>query len=289
MVAAHRESAAAHARTHPGAGDDAIIAKSKVEKEQWNKFSAWLMDERRVEKLRALVEERDRRLKAITQSDVVDVDDDGDKPRKRRVTASFPPFNYVNTQHTVQKVEGDSSERGGIFKVTTRSTPPREPKTPNNSVKTPMATYIRPALSTPYRPSSPRRTERRRNGIFNVAGDFSPRPRGRNYTPPRLLPNGDETAPFGSPSPAPSRHKFDFVSPLGPVKLGTLTDADEDTIMQPKNSLGSSLEAVQEEGEEEGSWTVVTHRRQKRAGSAPVDKAEKSVVPPNSSDDLVLV
>jgi len=317
MVAAHRESAAAHSRTHPGAGDEEVIAKAKAEKEQWGKFTAWLMDERRVEKLRALVEERDRRLKAVTQSEAADSFDDVDdkdqsKPRKKRVTASLLPFTYVATQHKVSKVEGDPNDRGGIFKVSNLPSSPtptpspasstREPK-PTRSLgtwgnqgspvgaRTPMSSYIRPALSAPYRSSSPRRAERRRNGVFAGIGEFSPRPRGGTYTPPRVLPNGDETAVFGSPSPAPpSLKKFDFVSPLGPVKFGTLTtDIDDDTIMQPKNKPVGNLEAVLEEGEDEDNWSLVTNRRHKRAGSAPVEKTEKSAVKLNASDDLVLV
>jgi hypothetical protein len=72
--------------------------------------------------------------------------------------------------------------------------------------------------------------------------------------------------------------------------MGTLTtDMDDDTIMLPKNGLGSNLEVVLEDTEEEGNWSLVASRRHKRAGSAPVEKAEKSVVQPNASDDLVLV
>lgn len=299
MEAAHRESAAAHTRTHPGVGDDELVAMVKEQKAEWNKFVNWIMDERRIEKLRALMDERDRRLKAVTQESTElegfgEVDAREEKgSRKRRVTHSEPSIAYISTAHKIKKVDGNPNERGGIFKVTpsASSSPISAPPTPSNSRNaTPMSSYIRPALSAPYRASSPRRAERRRNGVFTTVGDFSPRGRGGTYTPPRVLPTGDETAPFGSPSPAPSLKKFDFVSPLGPVKFGKLsTDIDDDTIMLSKNAIpGSNLEAVLEE-EEDGSWTVVTGRRQKRAGSAPVEQAEKSVLQANASDDIALI
>jgi hypothetical protein len=71
--------------------------------------------------------------------------------------------------------EVHTDDRGGIFKV-------------------PWQNAIRPALAIPSRPISPRRMQRRTQG--------------GTYTPPRILPSGDETAP------APSLKSFAFVSPL---------------------------------------------------------------------------
>lgn len=306
-LALHREAAAATARTHPGVGDEFNMAKIQAEKEEWKAFVNWLMDERRVEKLRVVCEERDRRLREVTKTEPVDDWDDYEveslQPRKRRVTPSIPPFSYapINKKKTVQKVEGDPNERGGIFRITALKSASASPanSTPGPTASssksvTPMSSYIRPPLSVPYRSGSPRRADRRRNGLFAAMGEFSPRGRGGTYTPPRVLPNGDETAVFGSPSPAPSLKSFDFISPLGAVKRGKLAiDMDDDTVMQPRNSLSGNLEAVQEEGEEDDgvpAWTLVSKRRTKRAGSAPVENVDKveRMTKAVSSDDLVL-
>lgn len=299
-VAANREQAAAYARTHPGAGDEDSAANLAAEKEKWKKFVNWLMDERRVEKLRNLSEERDKRLREVTSTCFEDCDtngcvDDGEEvrvSRKRRVAASAPPFTYTNTK-TVQKVETESNERGGIFRIAPLSGSPTSTQASSSSSRsvTPMASYIRPALSVPHRPNSPRRMDRRRNGVFAGVGEFSPRSRGLTYTPPRVLPSGDETAPF-TPSPAPSLKSFDFCSPFG----GKYKPSDDDIIMVSKNgSMGSGLEAVREEDGEDGDWTVVVTRsrrsgRSRRAGSEPCEKA-KAVVPRPAgmgSDDIAL-
>lgn len=306
-LASNREAAAAHARTHPGVGDEDSLAKIQVDKDKWKKFVNWLMDERRVEKLRALCEERGRRLREVTKTTPTDVSEWDDyhesQPRKRRVTPSIAPFSYRDIKkNTLEKLEGNPNERGGIFKITSVSSTSSSPtssaatlSTASTRATTPMSAYIRPALSAvPYRAGSPRRADRRRNGIFTGLGEFSPRARGGTYTPPRVLPNGDETAVFGSPSPAPSLKSFDFISPLGPVKLGRLsTDIDDDTVMQAKS--GSNLEAVLEEGEEDDrstpAWTLaVSKRRSRRAGSAPVENVDKAEhrAKVTSSDDLVL-
>lgn len=96
-------------------------------------------------------------------------------------------------------------------------------------------------LSTPTRPLSPRRLEKRRgSGIMGAAppvgmnGYESPR-RG-SWTPPRILPSGDETAPFkrfsgvglgggvggDGENEGLWNRQFDFVSPLGPVRGGLM-------------------------------------------------------------------
>lgn len=299
-VAANREQAAAYARTHPGAGDEDTVATLAAEKEKWKKFVNWLMDERRVEKLRNLGEERDKRLREVTSTflDGCNGDGCGDEAtdgrvsRKRRVAASIPVNTYTSTK-TIQKLETDATERGGIFRIAPLSGSPTSTQGSSGSSRcvTPMASYIRPALSVPHRPNSPRRADRRRNGVLTGIGEFSPRSRGLTYTPPRVLPSGDETAPF-TPSPAPSLKSFDFCSPFGTKYKPN----DDDIIMVSKNgSMGSSLEAVREEDGEEGDWTVVVTRsrrgiRSRRAGSEPCEKA-KAVVPPPAgmgSDDMAL-
>ncbi len=297
-MAINREQAAAYARTHPGAGDEDTVAKIAAEKESWKKFVNWLMDERRVEKLRNLSEERDKRLREVTTSSYKDNDangcdeeaENGRASRKRRVSASMPPFAYANTK-TVHKIESESNERGGIFRIAPLNGSPSSGQGSSGSSRslTPMSSYIRPALAVPLRPNSPRRADRRRNGVFAGLGEFSPR-RGSTYTPPRVLPSGDETAPF-SPSPAPSLKSFDFCSPLG----SKYKCNDDDVVMASKNgNMGSGLEAVKEEDGEEGDWTVVSKTRRndrsRRAGSEPCEKA-KAVVPRPAgmgSDDIAL-
>lgn len=299
-VAANREQAAAYARTHPGAGDEESLAELGEEKEKWKKFVNWLMDERRVEKLRNLSEERDKRLREVTTSclddcgtnDCGEEAESGHTSRKRRVAVSVPPFSYTNTK-TVHKVETESTERGGIFRIAPLSGSPTSTQGSSSSSRcvTPMSSFIRPALSAPHRPSSPRRTDRRRNSAFAAVGEFSPRNRGSTYTPPRVLPSGDEVAPF-TPSPAPSLKSFDFCSPFA----AKYKPSDDDIIMVSKSGgMGTSLEAVREEDGEEGDWTVVVTRarrsvRSRRAGSEPCEKA-KAVVPRSAgmgSDDIEL-
>jgi hypothetical protein len=132
------------------------------------------------------------------------------------------------------------------------------------------APVVNPAIQkhtfpSPQRPISPRRTEKKRNGIFSGLGEYSPRGRGATYTPPRILPSGDETAV--SPTPAPSSQHFDFVSPLGPSRHERqLSDRT-----RSGNMSRSSLEAVKEEileDDGQGDWQVV-QRRNKRGDSAP--------------------
>ncbi|GMK55225.1 hypothetical protein CspeluHIS016_0202810 [Cutaneotrichosporon spelunceum] len=293
VLAVAREQAAAYARTHPGAGDEDAVSKLSAEKDSWKKFVNWLMDERRVEKLRNLSEERDKRLREVTTSSYKECDpngcdddlDNGRASRRRRVSASLLPFAYSSTK-TVHKVESESNERGGIFRIAPlNGSPSSSQGSSSNSSRsiTPMSSYIRPALSVPLRPNSPRRADRRRNGVFAGLGEFSPR-RGSTYTPPRVLPSGDETAPF-SPSPAPSLKSFEFCSPLGNKYSKS---NDDDVVMVPKNgsiSMGSSLEAVKEEDGEDGDWTVVSksgrYDRTRRTGSEPYEKA-KAVAPSTS-------
>lgn len=306
MLASNRESAAAHARSHPGVSDDEdSMAKIRASKDTWKKFVNWLMDERRIEKLRSLCEERDRRLKAVARSETRDLcsaecnreeSEAVEGSKKRRVTVTASPQLYATTASTVYKLEGDEADRGGIFQIAAIPSLPSSGNvaSPSNNIRSPapMASYIRPALATPYRSSSPRRADRRRGGGFPGLGEFSPRARGGTYTPPRVLPSGDETAPYASPSPAPpSLKNFDFVSPLGASKfVKAILDVDQDTIMVSRNgSKGTSLEAVEEEVEEEG-WTVVPKGRAKRAGSAPPVKTKEPQPRPVgvSSDDMVL-
>ena len=101
-------------------------------------------------------------------------------------------------------------------------------------------------------------------------GEYSPRGRGGTYTPPRILPSGDETAPASyssNGSPAPTLPKFDFVSPLGPVRSGLLDTAVGHPGLQRKGSLDVVKEEPSE-GDVDG-WTVVQAKRGRRAGSAP--------------------
>ncbi|KAL1411406.1 hypothetical protein Q8F55_002362 [Vanrija albida] len=306
MLASSRESAAAHNRSHPGVSDDEdSMAKIRATKEAWKKFVNWLMDERRVEKLRSLCEERDRRLRAVARAEARDLCEgscNGEEAapaegsKKRRVTATGSPQLYTNTSSTVYKLEGDVPDRGGIFQIAPIPSLPSfgHTSSPSSNIRSPapMASYIRPALAAPYRSSSPRRTDRRRGSGFPGLGEFSPRARGGTYTPPRVLPSGDETAPYASPSPAPpSLKSFDFVSPLGASKfVKAILDDDHDTIMVTRNGgKGTSLEAVEEEVEEEG-WTVVPKGRTKRAGSAPPVKTKEPQprLVGVSSDDMVL-
>lgn len=304
IAAGNRESAAAYSRTHPGVSTDHETAERiQKQKESWKAFVNWLMDERRIEKLRTLCEERDKRLKEVANQSVIDLgrsnslegEERPSSPRKRQVTCSMPPFTYSSTAtRTVQKIESDVAERGGIFRVKSMaasSAPALSASLPQTSpgssprVLSPMASYIRPALSVPYRSGSPRRADRRRNIALSNVGESSPRRRGGTFTPPRGSPSRDEPAPFASPSPAPTLRSFGF-------KFGKQPPEDEDDQMNGK-SFGpvNTLEAVLEEREEEDNWTVVSGRsRHKRSGSAPLDRSKEP--PPESSvvasDDMNL-
>lgn len=305
IAAGNRESAAAYSRTHPGVNTDSETAERvQKQKEAWKSFVNWLMDERRLEKLRTLCEERDKRLKEVANQSVIDLGSatslDGEErpysPRKRQVTCSMPPFTYSSTStRTVQKIESDVAERGGIFRIksiggSSSSSPSAGPPhaSPGSSprVMSPMASYIRPALSVPYRSGSPRRADRRRNIAFSNVGESSPRRRGGTFTPPRGSPSNDEPAPFASPSPAPSLRSFGF-------KFSKqLMEDDDDQMNGGRGHVpATALEAVLEEREEEDSWTVVSGRgRHKRSGSAPLDRPKEP--PPESSavasDDMNL-
>lgn len=263
LTAQARESLAAHRRTHPGVSGEPDKAKVKAEKTAWNELVNWVMSERRVEKLRALDEERKKRLQAIAQeSDFLNgegearcMDRVDDCPKKRRMTATvpLPPTDSPKTSRA-------NSPASSIFG------PAASASTPKRMASPALASFIRPALSTPQRPHSPRRVGDRRRSVYTGIGEYSPRGRGATYTPPRVLPTGDETAFYASGSPAPSLQTFDFVSPLGPVRLGRLDS--EPTY--PKLQRKGSLEAVKEEPTEtEDGWTVVKGKRGKRAGSLP--------------------
>jgi len=240
MKASARESLEAYNRSHPGVGGDDDVSRIKAEKAAWNETVNWVMDERRIEKLMTIEEERTKRLQEVTKVE----DEEDPSSKKRRVIGTVP----LPESPAVE-------DRGGIFKVPWLSSrvespfDPRRPPSPLSGLR----------LSTPQRPISPRRFEKRRGSTYTGVGEYSPR--GRTYTPPRILPSGDECAPLTG-SPAPSLPCFDFVSPLGPVKLGRLSITRK-----------ASLEVVKEEPTEDGEWTLV-QKRGKRAGSAPCrDKA----------------
>lgn len=260
MKASARESLAAHQRTHPGVGAQPDLSKIKAEKASWNELVNWVMSERRVEKLRAVEEERARRLKEVTKNDHLEgVGEMGQMacPKKRKTSATVPLPPTDSPNGSVKSVSPAPTIFGPAANVT-----PRRIGSPS------LAGIIRPSLVTPKRPNSPRRYSRR--SIHAGVGEYSPR--GGTYTPPRILPSGDETAPFAAQngSPAPSLQSFDFVSPLGPVKLGRLESHSTVNCLQRKGSL----EVVKEESTE-GEWTLVESRRSKRAGSAPCrDKSE---------------
>lgn len=214
------------------------------------------MNERRGEKLRYTAEEREKRLRQVAQRKDEPPDDlmpDNFCPKKRK-TVRLPDASPSGSTSNSRSTSPTSSIFGPIV-------------TPQNVFKregTPAVNHIRPRLSTPPRPHSPRR-DRRRNGIFAGVGEMSPKARHTTWTPPRILLSGDETAVVLSTNPVPSGN-FDFVSPLGPVNKGKLLDGE--------HARRSSLEVVKEEADEEDGWTVVTKRsREKRAGSAPAEKA----------------
>jgi len=212
--------------------------KIKEERDAWNKTVNWVMDERRIENLRALGEERDRKLKELAKVDVLldkDCSNGGEEeclPKKRikSTTALSSSSNDFfgaktscngNQSASIQWGSG-RPDRSAPSMLAVESWPPRKNGSPAHSSSATVS-LIRPGLLTPPRPNSPRRFDKRRGGIHTGLGEFSPRGRGGTYTPPRILPSGDETAPYnGNGSPAPSLQTFDFVSPLGPASLSRL-------------------------------------------------------------------
>lgn len=126
---------------------------------------------------------------------------------------SLPNGSATASIHNSPMVTPSRSSQG-IFGTFAR------PEPAHQATPTPRRTsspFLARPLGTPTRPLSPRRLEKRR---------------GTAWTPPRILPSGDETAPFrrfgpdGQPvatsaAGAPSG-QFDFVSPLGAVRSGTL-------------------------------------------------------------------
>ncbi|WVQ99560.1 hypothetical protein IAU59_006696 [Kwoniella sp. CBS 9459] len=299
MLAAARESLAAHTRTHPGVGDEPARALIKVEKENWNKVVNWVMNERRIEKLRAVNEEREKQLRMVSKSscDILEGegegglgscagDDAGDRnefsgifdcQQKKRRTGASQDMGAAGSASSVSDAQSISS----IFGPLTPNGGGATPSTPQRVASPSLASFIRPALSTPQRPSSPRRSTRdkRRTGIYVGLGEHSPRGRGGTYTPPRILPSGDETAPRSTGSPVPTLQNFDFVSPLGPVKLGKLANGVPHEARAPimLGSIGrsGSLEAVREEEDEEPGWTVVQKKGRRRAGSEPLGERKE--------------
>ena len=278
-LASARESRAAHTRCHPGVGDEPDRAKIRAEKDAWNQVVNWVMSERRIEKMRAVHEERDRQLRDVAKveemsegaTNGVEMDDICSKKRRMSATVPLPPTDSPS-QERASWIRPDSPAHS-IFGPSAAASV----STPQRTGSPSLVSFIRPALSTPQRPMSPRRlTERKRSGIYTGIGEFSPRSRGRTYTPPRILPSGDETAPNGNGSPAPSLPNFDFVSPLGPVKLGKLSNGESGT---PTVVRRVSLEVVKEEAaEEEGeAWTLVQSKRGRRAGSAPCPEKAKEM------------
>lgn len=251
-AAEEREKADAQERSHSGVHAPEEQNRIKSRKEAWNDQVNWIMNERRVEKMRNINEEREKRLQAVAKDPEI---------REKAVAEEEwgPSSSKRNCMDALQE------DHGGIFAVPSTSTPPR------SHTASPL---FKPVLGSPQRPGSPRRLEKRRNGIYAGMGEYSPRGRRTTYTPPRILPSGDETAPNmqTSPSPVPSSLRFDFVSPLGPVHEGTLADG-----FRRSGSMSRiSLEAVKEEpieGEGEGEWTLVQKRGQ-RSGSAPCQKPQ---------------
>jgi hypothetical protein len=250
MKASARESLEAYNRCHPGVDPEADKARMKVEKAAWNEVVNWVMNERRVEKLLAIDEERTRRLREVTKTDEIGEDEGvADLAKKRRTSGTV-----VLPGSPSPSVE----EKGGIFRVPWLSGRGDSPFDRRRTGSPSPLSGFKQGIT--QRPMSPRRLDKKRGvtGIYTGMGEYSPR--GRTYTPPRILPSGDETAPNANGSPVPTLPKFDFVSPLGLVSMGRLAT--------PRKG---SLEPVKEE-EETGEWTLVT--RGKRAGSAPCrDKA----------------
>lgn len=252
MRASARETLAAHQRSHPGVTSEVDLARIKADKASWNDLVNWVMSERRIEKLRAVEEERAKRLSEVANTGALGELECEDRGKKRKTIATVPLPNI-----DLPNGSKAGSPTPSIFGVVTT------PRRASPSV----SGLIRPA-TTP-RPNSPRRYADKRRAVYNGMGEYSPRGRGNTYTPPRILPSGDETAPFASGSPVPTLPKFDFVSPLGPVKLGRLDSIDGTA---PRKG---SLEPVKEEHED--GWTVVQSRKTRRADSAPCRDRVKEV------------
>ncbi|KAL0250426.1 hypothetical protein I308_102599 [Cryptococcus tetragattii IND107] len=275
MLATAREMLAAHNRLHPGVTDEESRAKFKAEKEAWNRQVNWVMGERStftpVNEGQGCPDPCEEEIGSLF-----------DCPKKRRTV----PRNENN-------VNPSSDPCSTIF----GPTPPAFPHTPPRTASPSVASLIRPSLSNTTRPSSPRRTPTRndKRRVHSFISDLSPASR-RTYTPPMILPSGDETAPpsFGSAT-LPSEMKdgkFDFVSPLGPVKKGKLSSNPESlasstssNTSKPQLGRSGSLEIVREEEEEDG-WTVV-QRRGRRAGSEPVKQTMEGEEK-TSADDMEL-
>ncbi|ORX35791.1 hypothetical protein BD324DRAFT_581631 [Kockovaella imperatae] len=258
-MAGAREAAAAHLRTHPGVSDDSDMERIKVEKEAWNKFVNWVMNERRVEKLRALEAERNKRLFQVAQTDFAleavgerVSDSETDLVKRRRKGKPLPAWDG-------ELLDDAESRRGSMPSIfgPAAHKPDPQPDSPARG----LSGLFRPALSTPTRPMSPRRLAEKKRAVLLGCGEKSPR-RGGTYTPPRILPSGDETAPNRVSSPVPSRN-FDFVSPLGPVRLGVLAGGSNGV----DSPLRGSLEVVKEEAEEDGAdgWTLVKGKNEHQA------------------------
>lgn len=302
--ALRRETLAAYGRVHRGVGCEDDLEAIKRDKDEWNKVVNWVMNERRVEKLRALTEEREKRLRAAAKTDPP-MDGDGaaddmgtdskarevemqDLAPKKRRTSALVPLPPTDSPTTEDKPNGLVTPRPTTIFGPNANTPC---STPRRTSSPSLASFIRPALATPTRPLSPRRLDKKGKLVYTGVGEWSPRARGRTYTPPRILPSGDETAPTmdagagASASPVPTRH-FDFVSPLGPVKFGRLANGvnvDDRPGYLRSESLGDTrpsghvLSVVLEDPKEEDGegWTVVQRRgRGGRAESAPCEERE---------------
>lgn len=291
-----RESAAAYQRAHPGVASDTDLERIKAEKASWNELVNWVMSERRVEKLRAIEEDRAKRLKELAQGPdqleslgVAKVDECMKKRRKTSGTIPLPPMESPGgsvRSNSPAPIQNGHAASHGIFgpAVTVAVPVVHSIITPKRTTSPSINGFgLRPAISTTTtpRPNSPRKFEKRRT-VYNGMGEYSPRGRGGTYTPPRILPSGDETAPLAysaNGSPAPTLPKFDFVSPLGPVRSGLLDTASQGhPVLQRKGSL----DVVKEEPAETDvdGWTVVQAKRGRRAGSAPCrDKGAADLQP----------
>ena len=253
-TATSREAAAAHLRTHPGVSDESDMAKIKAEKDAWNKVVNWVMTERRVEKLRALEVERHKRLFQVASADFAfeavgercsDSETDGKKRRTKLPIWDGEEVGGDVRRASTSSIFGQAAVKG--------ESPIVRPSSPARS----LPGLFRPALSIPSRPLSPRKLAEKKRAVLIGVGEISPR-RGGTYTPPRILPSGDETAPERTSSPVPSRN-FDFVSPLGPVRLGLLSNGH--AIGGPETLRRGSLDPVKEEVEDGEGWTLVRGRR----------------------------
>ncbi|RXK37047.1 hypothetical protein M231_05635 [Tremella mesenterica] len=286
------EAQAAQDRTRSGEWDEASRQKAKADKEAWNQLVNWVMNERRVEKLRVVNEERRKRLAEVSQSpcppscDETKLEDGIEDcfQKRARHESSFTSDTESVFKSSYPNGNFSSTSSGcgvSIFGPAALSPSPSTTTSTRRTISPLSASsYIRPALSTPQRPRSPRRLDKRRT-VFAV-GEFLPRGRGGTYTPPRILPSGDETAPGSSESisPVPSRQKFDFVSPLGPkMRANSLYSEEGRPRFTRADSLGvgTGLEVVKEEPEE--GWMMVGQRKMgsKRAGSAPCREAASEI------------